>query len=335
MNIQNVTSKISIQTRSEQALKSLMAVIPDTKIAKNLTRLDVDSFKTYVTAKSFTLKTTSDEIKNLFSYEGEEFFSKTWEFFIEKLGFKENLLPKLAISSQDSLTPFVYELGTNTIFRAADLSKYNKNQVFQCLRHEFRHYEQNMLVLRDDELGPNLSKFYAKKLTEKEQDFVFNMFTEPNLESSIFEFQLTPAQALFYLQCACCIQNEDLDEFIELFKPIEEEYNYVLSGFREQLLAEYGPLSDSEKQISKKYFKDFSNINYYNKDGSLDIAKHSLLGIEQEANLASRYALHEAQGGGCYFKKTKEYSIAFFKNHNEQMNILKEAFCEILQKNCK
>ena len=92
----------NIQFQSSQLVKELTRVIPDTKVCKNLTVVDRKAFYSYIYTMQFKMKTTAEEIKKLFSFDGDEFFNKAYLFLAQKLNISEELIPPIIYLVQDN-----------------------------------------------------------------------------------------------------------------------------------------------------------------------------------------------------------------------------------------
>lgn len=312
MKIQNLTPQTqNTQFKSNAYVKQLTKPITNTKVAKNLTMLDVNSFQAYMIARRFSINTNEKEVKDLFKFQGEEFLAKAFDFLIEKLNINKKFIPLLGKSSPEDPVQFSYLSKNNIILTPYEIENYPNIQIFQLLRHELQHYQQNMLMLRDDEIGKNLPTIYANKIIDEMQCKAIAILENSSYEELAKNNNLAPEEAEFYKACDYFIKRDDVDGFIAIFEPLRETYKNEWTKIRENLLAEYGQLTPIEKERAQAYFNDFSNIEYYNKDGSVNLAKHISTGIEFEANIASDYTIHQIFGNNCFFKIIKDATLQF------------------------
>lgn len=337
MKIQNLTPQTqNTQFKSNAYVKQLTRPIANTKVCKNLTELDKNSFHTYMIARRFPLITTEKEIKELFNFQGEEFLTKAFDFLTEKLNINKNFLPYIQKSEPNALVPFSYIAKNNIITVPNNIENCSNIYIFTALRHELQHYQQNLIMLRDDKIGEKLPTVYADMIVEDMQNNAISLLEKSSYEELSKKYSLTPEQAEFYKTCDYYIKNDDVDGFIEIFEPAREIYKNNWENFRYNLLKEYGPLLPTQKERAQAYFNDFFNIEYYNKDGSINRAKHLTTGIEFEANVAAEYAIHQIFNKSCYFKTIKDSALQLINtNDNDSKQLLDDIVEEVIKKTDK
>ena len=318
MKIQKLnTQNQKIQFKANPYVKQMTMPITDTKVCKNLTQIDKNTFVSYVFAKQFSFSTTEKEIQELFKLQGENFLEKAYKFLANKLNIDEKILPTIQKNIPEDPNPFSYISKNNTILIAPNIEEYPNIQIFACLRHELQHFQQNVLMLRDDEIGEKLPTIYAKKLVNDLQDNTIALLEKSSFEELSKKVSLTPEQAEFYKTCDTFIKNDDVDGFIEFFEPLYNVYINEWNKIRDIALEKYGPLTPKEKIKAQSYFKDFFNIKYYNEDDTVNLAKHMTTAIELEANVASDYAIHQMFSKDCYFKTLKNQTLDLISSENE------------------
>lgn len=334
MKIQNITTRSqNIQFKTNPYVKQLTMPIADTKVCKNLTELDKNIFRTYIFARKFPFVTTEKEVQELFKFQGEEFLKKAYNFLAEKLDIDKSILPVIKKNNPEDPVAFVYHAKNNLIMVAPNIENFTNIQIFAFLRHELQHFQQNMIMLRDDEIGEKLPKYYAQKIISEDQNNAIALLENSSFEELSKKFPLTPEQAEFYKTCDTYIKNDDIDGFIEIFKPLHDIYTNEWNKVRKFVLEKYGPLNPTEKLRAQAYFEDFSDIQYYNEDGSINLAKHMTTNIEFEANIASEYAIHQMFNKDCYFKTLKFASLQFLNSkNNDEKKLLEDVIEETRKK---
>ena len=75
------------------AVQELTAIIPNTKVAKNLTQLDRNAFSYYIYARKFPNGITAEDIKSISKFEGSEFMIQAYELLTKKLGLSPDIRP--------------------------------------------------------------------------------------------------------------------------------------------------------------------------------------------------------------------------------------------------
>ena len=139
------------------AVQELTAIIPNTKVAKNLTQLDRNAFSYYIYARKFPYGITAEDIKSISKFEGSEFMIQAYELFTKKLGLSTDIRPPFSGVPQikgDALG--AYMPTTNMIvvdMQKMQNLKISKGNIFGFIRHELQHFLQNAAVLRHETIG--------------------------------------------------------------------------------------------------------------------------------------------------------------------------------------
>ena len=136
---------------------NLTKVIPNTKVCKNLTPLDINCFRAYTYAMKYGMKNNAEDIKNLFKLDGDNFVTATFSFIANKLGIDNEIMPEILTAEKDNpKAPMEYNITANFIVRNKDLSMWTKPQIFGFARHEIQHVVQIMNILCHETLGEKL-----------------------------------------------------------------------------------------------------------------------------------------------------------------------------------
>ena len=334
MKIENSPLKTqNIQFKTNAYVKQITKPITNSKVGKNLTLLDINCFQTYILARKFSFITEEKEIQELFQFQGKNFLAKAFEFLVTKLNIRSDLTPVLDLAPPKDPVQFAYLPQNNIILTPHNIENFNNIQIFTLLRHELQHYQQNMLMRRDDEIGEKLPTKYADKIIEIMQNNALENLVNSSFEELSEKNNLTPEQKEFYKICDYFIKKDDIEGFFAVFEPLKEIYKNEWIKVRNALLKEYGPLTPKEKEKAQAYYDDFFNIDYYNEDGSINTAKHITTGIEYEANIAAEYTTHQLFNKDCFFKTIKDTSLKFINSENKDVQkLLSETVEDVRQK---
>lgn len=314
--------------------KELTRKIPNTKTCKNLTQLDRNVMSRYLCARQFKLGTTKEEFTKLQKYDGFDFVKKTYDFLIEKLQIPKTLTPQLKPFNQSDSTPFAYDFKLNVISFAPSCINLSKNKIFVALRHELQHLIQNFTMLRNDEMNDLLIEHYVDSMIKQEQCEILNIFTSNISTKDLIQNKIltNKEQIKTYQKAEKAFLNNDIVGFEKAFTKYKLRYKDSWNRYKDLIKEELGPLNEKEKEKSYKYFDSFADMSYWNKDGSINIAKYSLSMIEEEANCAGEYALFETNEKGCFYKELKNETLNFINSKDDFDTKLKQDIEDLIYK---
>ena len=128
VSINKVASSIMSQPRSISHVAEPVVSVP-----KTLTEIDALNFRTYIHAKTFDFKATQEELNALFKFDGDEFFVKTYDFFIKKLGISENLKPPVINQPAHQSVGMTYDFCQNLITRNSILYVFDISHILSVI----------------------------------------------------------------------------------------------------------------------------------------------------------------------------------------------------------
>lgn len=321
----------NIQFQSSQLIKELTRVIPDTKVCKNLTVIDKRAFHSYIYTMQFKIKTTAEEIKNLFSFDGDEFFNKAYHFLAQKLNIPEELIPPIIHLGQDNPErPCAYSPAQNVIIRNKDLSQFTKPQIYNIIRHELQHFLQNMSVLRHEIIGDIAVDKYSVQKAEQIKEGFKNLLKQ-NL--AVEDFKSIAGEDLWSVQVYSYLKDlKDKNGTVDVDKELEgvdKEFKPYIEALKKMAIDKMGMIKNDSKEGEKAEacFNDFCNIGYYNSDGKIDMYKYVNSFIEYDALMAGEKAEFELnKDKECFFKKLKDAGLAVEKAMSkEQFEIFEQS----------
>mgnify|MGYP003302893127 CR=1 FL=1 len=91
--IKTIITKPKTLTYAHNTVKNVMQKTAQTAMKPNT--LDISMFHQYMFSKQFHLGFNVDEIKKLFSFDGDNFFTEVYNFFVKKLNIPEKLKPEI------------------------------------------------------------------------------------------------------------------------------------------------------------------------------------------------------------------------------------------------
>lgn len=184
MQVQNInyqnTKSYTPQFKGNMA-KLWLTPIKDTKVGKDLTELDKYAFQTYVNSKQFHVGITQEEINKLSKFDGEEFFTASFDYLTKKLGIKKSTRPNLVFTQFPSDGRMAYTPINNSIM--VDLKKCSsatKAQNFAGIRHELQHFLEISMIMRHEELGTKA----IDSMVASHENSLINMFKHLLVDAS-------------------------------------------------------------------------------------------------------------------------------------------------------
>lgn len=333
MNIQTntVSSYSSYNTSFKSAMQvpsRILEVIPDTKVCKNLTKLDKVSIQEYINFKHHRLGITAEDIAELSKYNNdrEEFLLASYEFLTKKMGFSQDIRPSLYFLPISAQTPMAYSPVENIIIvDTAQCSTFNSTQLFSGLRHELQHYVQNTNILRHETLAPKAIDSMVEKYTDAQRLATANLVGNNTMESLVSSGQFTPEQLELLNNARICLTNKDIEGFNKLFTDLSATYRGCLEALKTKITDALGVIKADSSLTPKiqQTFEEFQNIGYYKPDGNVDANKYFNMFIEEDAMQKQTFAMFEFSQEPCFMKFMKNAVMDTFKNENNKQ-ILEE-----------
>ncbi len=312
----NKVSKPSFQVN----LKDVFTVIPNTKVCKNLTHLDRNIVQQYIVSRRYSSGVTPDEFAELKKLSGKDFIISSYELLTKKFGYPQEIRPALFNMEISSDTPMAYSPLSNMIVvnkNIPDAIMENKMSLFSSMRHELMHYNQNMQILRHEEIGENALDLCSRKYLENLRISLVNLITQKTPQEVMNSgFLATPQDQYLYMTGYNLYKSGNMSAFNEMVETAGRPYRSNLEDFRAKVIDTLGVIkkdSNLTEQI-QKYLDDFLNVGYYNPDGKVDYSKYFRTFVEQEAMIAQGQAEFEYSGMGCFVKLAKEQAKAMINS---------------------
>ena len=167
------------------SLKSFNRKLPNQTCSKNLTYTDVMVFHQYIDSKRLNHNVNFEELQKLFHKKGKNFVSEAVSYFMKIYKYPPELRPRVIYTKY--VNDFMsFSLIDNTMYinkrKTANMSL--KERLI-AIRHEFRHFEQSLDVLRCKELKSAPVEFYAKlNIVQEKLNDAYNahLAAKPNEE---------------------------------------------------------------------------------------------------------------------------------------------------------
>lgn len=311
MQVQNInyqnTKSYTPQFKGNMA-KLWLTPIKDTKVGKDLTELDKYAFQTYVNSKQFHVGITQEEINKLSKFDGEEFFTASFDYLTKKLGIKKSTRPNLVFTQFPSDGRMAYTPINNSIMvNLEKCSAENKAHQFAGIRHELQHFLQSSMILRHEELGQKA----IDSMVASHENSLINMFKHLLVDASEEEISAvaeTTSNPEEFVEMILEALNGNSDKIIEEIHTSSNEFEKSLNAFRESLIKDMGKIQKDSALTPKieEYYKGFSN-SYHNADGSVDMEKYVNTSTEEEAMLAETCVGKEFESPkACLLKQIKD-----------------------------
>ena len=279
----------------------------------------MDLFRRYDLVKNFDMTLTPKELDELFKYEGDEFFLKSYEFLCGKLGLTEATRPGLMLAELHPDYAMLYAPASHTIYKNSLSPSNSPKETLLFLRHEFQHCMQNLSIFRHEELGEEAVKVYTELITK-------DMVADISQRAQSFSLDQIRAMGFpeegmrIYEVLTKLFSMNRMAEYEQCLQHIATDLNSINSANIEQLrqsvVKEFGIIKKDSKAGSRaeKFFKEFLDAaGYKHVDGAIHFGKYLLRAIENEAFIAQdalRWIL-EGKPDGCYIKNMKNFASKF------------------------
>ncbi len=291
-------------------ISKLTEFLPDTKVSKGLTQLDKNFFQTYIEMPKYKINITPQEIDKLSEFEGEEFFTKSYELLTQKLGLPDSILPPLIKADLSGKgNAFMAYLPVNNII-ALDpkrLAGQKKIDIFSLLRHELQHFNQNLQIFRHEEIGKKAIDTLTEKFIEQEKNtlkILSSQFSQDQMLELVKANGGDTDYIKTYFKLSEANDKKGLDN---LFNRAGEQYKEQVTDLRNKIISAAGEIKKDSSLTPKiqAIYDEFNTIGYFNPDGSLDYLKYFNSGIEKDAIMAQTMAGFQFSKEGCFMKFAK------------------------------
>lgn len=302
------------------AVQELTAIIPNTKVAKNLTQLDRNAFSYYIYARKFPNGITAEDIKSISKFEGSEFMIQAYELLTKKLGLSTDIRPPFSGVPQikgDALG--AYMPTTNMIvvdMQKMQNLKISKGNIFGFIRHELQHFLQNAAVLRHETIGEQAIEKMRTNYINAEKATAINAVKMVPMEQLEQIFANNPEALTLIRMVKDCLEKGTLEDLEPYYEKMGKEYTQNLINLRHKLIDKLGLIKKDSNQTKKiqGYFNEFDKIGYYNSDGQVNLAKYLKSKIEQEAILSQLQAQFEYSQEQCFMHYAKTGFLKSLEN---------------------
>ena len=302
------------------AVQELIAIIPNTKVAKNLTQLDRNAFSYYIYARKFPNGITAEDIKSISKFEGSEFMIQAYELLTKKLGLSPDIRPPFSGVPQikgDALG--AYMPTTNMIvvdMQKIQNLKISKGNIFGFIRHELQHFLQNAAVLRHETIGEQAIEKMRTNYINAEKATAINAVKLVPMEQLEQIFANNPEALTLIRRVKDCLEKGTLEDLEPYYEKMGKEYTQNLINQRHKLIDKLGLIKKDSNQTKniQWYFNEFDKIGYYNSDGQVNLAKYLKSKIEQEAILSQLQAQFEYSQEQCFMHYAKTEFLKSLEN---------------------
>lgn len=301
-------------------VQELTAIIPNTKVARNLTQLDRNAFSYYIYARKFPNGITAEDIKSISKFEGSEFMIQAYELLTKKLGLSTDIRPPFSGVPQikgDALGAYIPT--TNMIvvdMQKMQNLKISKGNIFGFIRHELQHFLQNTAVLRHETIGEQAIEKMKTNYINAEKATAINAVKMLPMEQ-LEQMLANNTEALTHIRMVKdCLEKGTLEDLEPYYEKMGKEYTQNLINLRQKLIDKLGMIKKDSNQTKKiqGYFNEFDKIGYYNSDGQVNLAKYLKSKIEQEAILSQLQAQFEYSQEPCFMHYAKTEFLKSLEN---------------------
>lgn len=302
------------------AVQELTAIIPNTKVAKNLTQLDRNAFSYYIYARKFPNGITAEDIKSISKFEGSEFMIQAYELLTKKLGLSPDIRPPFSGVPQiqgDALG--AYMPTTNMIvvdMQKIQNLKISKGNIFGFIRHELQHFLQNAAVLRHETIGEQAIEKMKTNYINAEKATAINAVKMVPMEQLEQIFANNPEALTLIRRVKDCLEKGTLEDLEPYYEKMGKEYTQNLINLRHKLIDKLGLIKKDSNQTKKiqGYFNEFDKVGYYNPDGQINLAKYLQSRTEQEAMVSQLQAQFEYSQEPCFMHYAKTEFLKSLEN---------------------
>lgn len=302
------------------AVQELTAIIPNTKVAKNLTQLDRNAFSYYIYARKFPNGITAEDIKSISKFEGSEFMIQAYELLTKKLGLSPDIRPPFSGVPQiqgDALG--AYMPTTNMIvvdMQKIQNLKISKGNIFGFIRHELQHFLQNAAVLRHETIGEQAIEKMRTNYINAEKATAINAVKMVPMEQLEPIFANNPEALTLIRRVKDCLEKGTLEDLEPYYEKMGKEYTQNLINLRHKLIDKLGLIKKDSNQTKKiqGYFNEFDKVGYYNPDGQINLAKYLQSRTEQEAMVSQLQAQFEYSQEPCFMHYAKTEFLKSLEN---------------------
>lgn len=302
------------------AVQELTAIIPNTKVAKNLTQLDRNAFSYYIYARKFPNGITAEDIKSISKFEGSEFMIQAYELLTKKLGLSPDIRPPFSGVPQikgDALG--AYMPTTNMIvvdMQKIQNLKISKGNIFGFIRHELQHFLQNAAVLRHETIGEQAIEKMRTNYINAEKATAINAVKMVPMEQLEQIFANNPEALTLIRMVKDCLEKGTPEDLEPYYEKMGKEYTQNLINLRHKLIDKLGLIKKDSNQTKKiqGYFNEFDKVGYYNPDGQINLAKYLQSRTEQEAMVSQLQAQFEYSQEPCFMHYAKTEFLKSLEN---------------------
>ncbi len=316
MNVQKLAQNVTphVYKGENKVVQTLLEVIPDSKVGKNLTRLDINMFKAYMSAKPYMMGVSPKEIAELEKFEGIDYVLQVYDFLTNKLGFNEKIRPMLIFGEMSPSLHANYFPVTNIItINKKTVGETSKPKLFSYLRHELQHFIQNQNILRHEEFGEKAIDLMVDKYFNYERKVTEHILRNSSMQDVYkicHQQQKQDPQKLYkdLMEAKMYLDTNDSKGFDSVIGRFTQQYREEIIQYRKNIIEELGLIKKDSALTPKieEYYKEFEKVDYYNPNGTIDPVKYLHSKVEQEALDAQRASEKEALGEPCFIRYLKK-----------------------------
>ena len=311
--IKTIITKPKTLTYAHNAVKNVMQ--KTTQTAMNPNTLDISMFHQYMFSKQFHLGFNVDEIKKLFSFDGDNFFTEVYNFFVKKLNIPEKLKPKIGECQLGNGVGMSYLWNQNILAKNPNAPMQTKEEIFSLIRHELQHWSQYMDIYRYPKTGSKMVDLCTDMAVQQElaglDHVVKNFSSEQLLTLGLDGDTIKMIQKL--KEFLAKNDTKSYDELFNAYKTnVDSAYRGQYNAFKDQVVAEMGSLSSDSRAArrAEKFFDATTAETYLKADGNPHAGKYAVDIREEEAAVTQLVALEDLETTmgkkPCWIKAYKE-----------------------------
>ena len=142
-------------------LKNFNRKIQNQNLSKNLTYIDIMALHQYIDSKRMMANIDMNALQKLYKNQGRDFISKAVSFFMNTYKYPSVLKPCICYNAKIN-APMAFSPANNALcINENEIADLEIEELLVGLRHEFKHFENFVNILRCAKLRLQVVKFYA------------------------------------------------------------------------------------------------------------------------------------------------------------------------------
>lgn len=231
----------------------------------------------------------------------EDFLEKSQNIITKSLNIPEELCPPIKIQNLSDEMAMQYALN-HTLIVNKQYKNLPKALLFSFVRHEMKHCEQNLVVLRTENLGENAVNEFSSKIARVQANFIIKHYREMPIDEiqKLRTEKKMPEAGLSLIEKLRQVPSDDKQSIKPFFDAFYNNkfkiHHNALSDIRTKAIARYGVIKENTPEAIKanKYYKGFCKT------------------CEDNSGLKYWTSKHEMEAYGVTFSSLKEYLFKKF-----------------------